>query len=159
MMNVKPIPDGYQTATPYLIVHEAARALEFYKQAFGATETMRLADPSGKIAHAEMVIGSSPIMLADEFPEMGCHSPKTLGGSPVTLMLYVDHVDEFFGQALAAGATLVRPVEDQFYGDRSGTLSDPFGHLWIVATHVEDVALEDIHRRFAAMNQPSAAQP
>lgn len=153
-MAVKPIPDGYQTITPYLIVHEATQAIEFYKQAFGATELMRLADATGKIAHAEIKIGNSPIMIADEFPDMGYHSPQPLSGSPVTMMFYVDDVDTQFSQALAAGAKTLRPVEDQFYGDRAGTLSDPFGHVWTIATHIEDVSLEEVNRRFsAAVNQ------
>jgi PhnB protein len=148
-MAVKPIPDGYHTATPYLIVEGAAGAIEFYKRAFGATELMRLADPSGKIGHAEIKIGDSPVMLADEFPEMGFRGPRSLGGSAVNLVLYVEDVDARFNQALAAGATAVRPVKDQFYGDRSGTLTDPFGHVWTLATHKEDVAPEEINRRFA----------
>jgi PhnB protein len=147
-MAINPIPDGYQTTTPYLIVHEATQAIEFYKKAFGATELMRLADSTGKIAHAEIKIGNSPIMLADEFPEMGFRSPQSLGGSPVTLMLYVDNVDAVFTQALDTGAKLLRPVEDQFFGDRSGTVSDPFGHVWTIATHIEDVPLEEINSRF-----------
>lgn len=149
-MTVKPIPDGYQTATPYLIVNQATHAIEFYKKAFGAIELMRLADDTGKIAHAEIKIGNSPIMLADEFPEMGFRSPQSLGGSPVTIMLYVDNVDDQFSQALAPGANPLRPVEDQFFGDRSGTLSDPFGHVWTIATHIEDVSPEEINRRFNA---------
>ncbi|NJN85840.1 MAG: VOC family protein [Leptolyngbyaceae cyanobacterium SL_7_1] len=149
-MAVKPVPDGYQTVTPYLAVQEAARAIEFYKQAFGATEFMRLADNNGKIAHAEIKIGDSIIMLADEYPDMGFHSPQTLNGSPVTLMVYVENVDEQFNRAIAAGATTVRPLEDQFYGDRTATLSDPFGHNWIIASHVEDVSLEEIKTRMSA---------
>jgi PhnB protein len=156
-MVVKPIPDGYHAPLPYLIVSNADRAIEFYKQAFDAVESMRLAAASGKVAHAEVQIGNSPIMLADEFPEMGHRSPQTLGGSPVTIMLYVEDVDQQFAQALAAGAQAVRPVEDHFYGDRSGSLSDPFGHVWILATHIEDVPADEINRRFnnylAQMNQ------
>ncbi len=149
-MAVNPIPDDYQAAIPYLIVNEANQAIEFYKQAFGAVELMRLAAPSGKIAHAEIAIGKARVMLADEFSEMGCQSPQTLNGTPVTLMLYVEDVDAQFGQAMAAGATAVRPVEDQFYGDRAGTLADPFGHLWMLATHIEDVAPEELQRRFSS---------
>lgn len=150
-MAVKKIPDGYHTATPYLIVKGAAQAIEFYKQAFGATELWRLADPSGKVMHAEIKIGDSPIMLADEFPEMGAVSPLTLGGSSVSILLYVDDVDALAAQAVAAGAKVLRPVTDQFYGDRSGTFSDPFGHQWSLATHQEDLSAEEIQNRFATM--------
>ncbi|MFQ3615094.1 MAG: VOC family protein [Cyanobacteriota bacterium] len=150
-MTVKPIPDGYPAVTPYLIVHDAAGAIAFYQQAFGATELMRLADPSGKLAHAEIKIGNSPIMLSDEFPEMDYRSAQAIGSTPVSLMLYVEDVDSLFRQALAAGATEVRPVENQFYGDRAGTLSDPFGHVWTLATHVEDVSMEEVNARFSAM--------
>ncbi|MEO6410901.1 MAG: VOC family protein [Burkholderiaceae bacterium] len=149
-MAVNPIPDGYQAVTPYLIVSGAARALDFYKQIFGATETMRLAGPNG-IAHSEFRIGQSVVMLADESPDMGYKGPVALGGSPVSLMLYVADVDATFRRALAAGAVQQRPVQDQFYGDRSGTLEDPFGHIWTVATHIEDVAPDEIDRRLAAM--------
>lgn len=129
----------------------AAQAIEFYKQAFGATELWRLADPSGKVMHAEIKIGDSPIMLADEFPEMGAVSPLTLGGSSVSILLYVDDVDALAAQAVAAGAKVLRPVTDQFYGDRSGTFSDPFGHQWSLATHQEDLSAEEIQNRFATM--------
>ena len=149
-MAVKPIPDGYQAVTPYLIVSGAARALDFYTQVFGATELMRLAGPNG-VAHAEMRIGDSVVMLADESPDMGYKGPVALGGSPVSLMLYVADVDATFQRAIAAGAVQQRPVKDQFYGDRSGTLEDPFGHVWTVATHIEDVAPDEIDRRLAAM--------
>jgi PhnB protein len=149
-MAVKPIPDGYTTATPYLIIKDAASAIEFYKQAFGATELMRFADPSGKIGHAEIKIGNSPIMLADEFPEMGVRGPQSFGGTPVSILLYVEDVDARFRQAIAAGANETRPVKDQFYGDRSGTLVDPFGHVWTLATHKEDVSLEEVNKRFEA---------
>ena len=148
MGNAKPIPEGYHTATPYLIIKDAARAIEFYKKAFGATEMMRFAQPDGKIGHAEIKIGDSHIMLADEFPEMGARSPQSLGGSPVSILLYVPDVDARFRQALAAGAKEMRPVKDQFYGDRSGTLTDPFGHVWTLATHKEDVSPEEVNRRF-----------
>jgi PhnB protein len=153
-MAVKPIPDGYHTATPYLIVKDAPRAIEFYKQAFGATELMRLADPSGKVGHAEIKIGNLPIMLADEHPEMGIRGPRSIGGSPVILALYVEDVDARFRQALAAGAKELRPVKDQFYGDRSGTLEDPFGHMWTLATHKEDVSPEGMQKRFEAAMKP-----
>jgi PhnB protein len=155
-MAVKAIPKGYHTATPYLIVHDAARAIDFYTRAFDATELMRFADPSGRVGHAEIKIGNSPIMLADECPEMGHRSPQSLGGAAVSILLYVKDVDALFSQALAAGATVRQPVADQFYGDRSGTLEDPFGHVWTLATHQEDVSLEEIHQRFAALRkQPS----
>ena len=150
MSKVKAIPDGYHTATPYLIIKDAARAIEFYKTAFGATEIMRMAEPSGKVTHAEIKIGNSPIMLADEFPEMGARSPQTIGGSPVSIFLYVENVDALANQAIAAGAKVLMPVQDQFWGDRYGKLADPFGHLWDIATHKEDVAPEEIHKRAAA---------
>jgi PhnB protein len=148
-MAVKPIPDGYHTVTPYLYVKDAARAIEFYKKALAATELMRFAEPSGKVRHAEIKIGNSPIMLAEEFPEMGSRSPQSLGGSTVGILLYVEDVDARFQQALAAGATALMPVKDQFYGDRSGTLTDPFGHVWTIATHKEDVSHEEVVKRFA----------
>ena len=158
-MAVKPIPDGYHTVTPYLIVKDAARALEFYKKAFSATEVMRLAHgPDGRIGHAEIRLGDSVVMLADEHPEMGARSPQTIGGSPVSLCLYVHDVDALANQAVAAGAKVVRPVQDQFYGDRSGTFADPFGHVWTIATHKEDVAPEEMRRRFeAATKRPGNA--
>ncbi|CAN5353012.1 Dot/Icm type IV secretion system effector PhnB [soil metagenome] len=146
-----PIPEGYKGATPYLCVNGAASAIDFYKQAFGAMETMRIADPSGKIGHAEIKIGEAPIMLADEFPDMGFRSPQAFGGSPVTIHLYVADVDTLFSQAVAAGAKAVEPVEDKFYGDRAGKLEDPFGHVWYIATHKEDVAPEEVQKRAAAM--------
>jgi PhnB protein len=149
-MAVKPVPDGYHTVTPYLIVKGAASAIDFYVRAFGATELMRLAAPDGKIGHAEIKIGDSPIMLADEFPEMGAVSPQTLGGSAVHLAIYLEDVDARFKQAIAAGGKEVRPVRDQFYGDRSGTLMDPFGHQWTLATHKEDVSPEEMNRRYEA---------
>lgn len=147
---VKPIPEGYHTATPYLIARDAARAIEFYKKAFGATELMRMADPSGKVKHAEVKIGDSPIMLADEFPEMGARSPQSFGGSPVSIYLYVEDVDVTFSQAIAAGAKELQPLKDQFYGDRSGGVTDPFGHVWYIATHKEDVSPEELGKRAAA---------
>ncbi len=148
---VKPVPDGYQGATPYLCVKGAADAIEFYKKAFGATETMRLTGPDGRLGHAEIRIGPACVMLADEFPEMGVVSPKTLGGSPVTIHLYVEDVDALAGRAQAAGIKVLRPVTDQFYGDRGGKFEDPFGHLWFLATHKEDVSPEEMSRRAAAM--------
>jgi len=147
-MTAKPIPDGYHTVTPYLIVKDAARALDFYQQAFGATELFRMAGPNGTIGHAEIKIGDSPIMLADEHPEHGFVGPQTLGGTPVSICLYVKDVDVLAQRAIAAGAKVLRPVKDQFYGDRSGTLADPFGHVWTISTHVEDVPPEEMSRRF-----------
>jgi PhnB protein len=153
---VKPIPDGYHSVTPYLVVGDGARAIEFYKEAFGATELFRMDGPGGKIHHAEIRIGDSNIMLADEHPEMNARSPQTLGGSPVSLMLYVTDVDATVGKAVEAGAKLLRPVADQFYGDRTGGVEDPFGHAWYIATHVEDVAPEELQKRAAAANPGGA---
>jgi PhnB protein len=152
-MAAKPVPDGYHTVTPYLIINGAARALEFYKKAFGAEERFRMADPSGKIGHAEIQIGDSMIMLADEYPQMGFKGPPAPGASPVSIHLYVDNVDAWADRAIAAGATVMRPVQDQFYGDRSGTLIDPFGHVWSISTHKEDLTPEEIGRRAAAMKK------
>jgi PhnB protein len=147
MIMVKAIPEGYHSITPYLITKGASDAIEFYKRAFGATEIMRMPKPDGKIGHAELSIGDSKIMLADEYPEKGYRSPLSIGGAAVSIMLYIDKVDEVFKRALAAGAKELMPVQDQFYGDRSGTLQDPFGHMWTVATHVEDVPPEEMGRR------------
>ena len=149
MANVKPIPDGYHSVTPYLIIKGAGNAIEFYKKAFGATELFRM-DSEGKVGHAEIKIGDSPIMLSDEHPELGYTSPTTLGGTPVGIMIYVDDVDTIFKQAIAAGGEQQKPVQDQFYGDRSGSLKDPFGHVWHVATHKEDVSPEEMEKRMAA---------
>jgi PhnB protein len=149
-MAAKPVPAGYHTATPYLIIKDAARAIEFYKQAFGAEEILRLADPTGRVEHAEIRIGDSPIMLADEIPDVGANGPQTLGGSPVSILLYVEDVDALIGRAVAAGARMIRPVKDQFYGDRSGTIADPFGHIWTIATHKEDLTPEEIQKRVEA---------
>jgi PhnB protein len=146
-MATKPIPEGYHSITPYLIVNGAAKAIDFYKLAFGAVELMRMPGPDGKLGHAEIRIGDSVIMLADEHPEMGYRSPTSLGGSAVSLMVYVERVDDVFGRAIAKGAKQLQPIKDQFYGDRSGTLQDPFGHTWTVATHVEDVPPEEMRRR------------
>ncbi len=143
---VKPIPAGYHTATPYLIINDAASAIDFYTRAFGAKESMRF-EHGGKIGHAEIRIGDSAIMLADEFPEMGARSPQSFGGSPVSIHLYVEDVDALVAQAVEAGAKLQRPVEDKFYGDRSGSVEDPFGHMWHIATHKEDLTLEELHKR------------
>jgi len=139
-------------ATPYLCVKDAAAAIRFYVEAFGAVETMRLTEPtSGRIGHAELRIDDARVMLAEEYPEMNVLSPMTLGGSPVTLHLYVTDVDTFIARAVAAGARLVRPVQDQFYGDRAGRVVDPFGHAWVFATHREDVAPAELERRFTAL--------
>ena len=144
---VKPIPEGYHTATPYLILKDAAQGIEFYKRAFAATELMRFPAPGGRIGHAEIKIGDSHIMLADEFPDMGHKSPKSLGGTPVSIMLYVKDVDATTAQAVSAGGKLTRAVKDQFYGDRSGTVEDPFGHVWHISTHKEDIAPDEMDRR------------
>lgn len=153
---VKAIPEGYHSVTPYIIVSDAAGAIEFYKGAFGATELFRMDGPGGKIHHAEIKIGDSHIMLADEHLEMNARSPRTLGGSPVSLMLYVTDVDATVGKAIEAGAKLLRPVANQFYGDRTGGIEDPFGHAWYIATHVEDVAPEELKKRAAAAHGVSA---
>jgi PhnB protein len=145
-MAVAPLPAGYPTVTPYLVVDAANEAIEFYKQAFGATELFRLAAPGNKVAHAEIRIGDSPVMLADEDGAMN-PSAKKLGATPVSFMIYVPDVDAAFARAVAAGATVRRPVADQFYGDRTGTLVDPFGHVWSLGTHVEDVTPEEMDRR------------
>jgi PhnB protein len=147
--NVKPIPDGYHSITPYLSVNGAAAAIEFYQKAFRAREVMRMAQPDGRIGHAELELGDSRIMLADEFPEMNFRAPGSIGGTAVHLHLYVADVDAVIGEAVAAGATLIRPVQDQFYGDRSGTVTDPYGHVWHVATHVEDLSPAELKRRAA----------
>src|SRR5690349_11654247 len=151
MSPVQPIPAGHHTVTPYLAVRHGVAALEFYKKAFGATEVYKLIMPDGRLGHAEMRLGDSLIMLSDEFPEYGGKAPEALGGSPVALQLYVEDVDAFFKRALAAGAKERKPVMDQFYGDRSGQLEDPFGHLWWVATHKEDVTPEEMQKRVQTM--------
>jgi PhnB protein len=158
MPAVKPVPDGYPSLTPYLIVGDAAGAIAFYQQVFGAKLRMKLDGPDGKIGHAELEIGNSLIMLADEHPEMGALSPKTVGGTPVGLHVYLEDVDAVAAKAVAAGAMLKRPVENQFYGDRLGSIVDPFGHLWHISTHVEDVSPEEIGRRAAAMAEGQQAQ-
>ena len=147
-MTVRPIPEGYHTVTPYLYIRGAARALDFYRSAFSAVELMRFPGPGGKLMHAEIKIGDSVIMLADENPQMGARSPESYGGSASSLCIYADNVDALFGQAVAAGAKVVRPVSNQFYGDRSGTVQDPFGHQWTISTHTEDVAPDEMMRRF-----------
>lgn len=151
---VQPIPKGYHTVTPYLVIDGAAKAIEFYKKAFGATEIMRMPGPGGKIGHAEIKIGDSPIMMADEHPEMGYRGPKALGGTPVSTLLYVEDADKTFNAAISNGAKSLKPMADQFYGDRMGTLEDPFGHVWSIGTHVEDVSPEEMKRRMAEL-QPA----
>ena len=150
MADVQPIPPGYPRVSPYLCVDGAAAAIDFYRSVLGAVERVRMDGPAGRIGHAELEIGDSLIMLADEFPEMGTRSPKSLGGTPVTISVYVEDVDSVFERAVQAGAQTVRPVENQFYGDRSGQFEDPFGHRWNVATHVEDVGPEEMARRAAS---------
>ena len=150
MTKVKPIPDGYHSVTPYLYIDGAARAIDFYKQAFGAVEVMRLEASGGKIGHAEIKIGDSHVMLADEFPDMGARGPHTIGGTAVGLMVYLPDVDVVVDRAVKAGATLERPVENKFYGDRTGGIIDPFGHRWYISTHVEDVPPEEMEKRAAA---------
>jgi PhnB protein len=151
MANVKPIPDNYPRVTPYLIVDGADAAIRFYSTVLGATERGRLAGPDGKVGHAELALGDSLIMLADEFPDMGQRDPKAIGGTPVTISVYVEDVDAVFERALQAGATSLRPVETQFYGDRAGQFEDPFGHRWSIATHVEDVPPEEMAKRAEQM--------
>jgi PhnB protein len=154
MADVKPIPEGYHSLTPYLVMNGAADAMEYYKKAFGAVELFRM-EHGGKIGHAEMKIGDSPFMLADEQEQH--KGPKSLGGTPVSLMIYVDDVDKIYPQALAEGGTEVKPLQDQFYGDRSGTLTDPFGHIWTVATHKEDVTPEEMDKRLASLHGQGAS--
>jgi PhnB protein len=151
MMTVKPIPDGYHSITPYLIVKDAVDAIAFYQQAFDATEILRLDGPGGSVMHAELQVGDSRIMMADECPDMNALAPQSPGSSGVGLCLYVENVDEIVAQAIEAGAEIQRPLQDQFYGDRSATLQDPFGHVWTVATHIEDVSPEEMDRRMAEM--------
>jgi PhnB protein len=154
MANVKPIPDGYHSVTPYLIIRGAAQAMEFYSKAFGAKEQFKMPGPDGKIGHAEMRIGDSVIMLADENPKMGHKSPATIGGSPISILLYVQDCDAVFNQAVKAGAEVERPLANQFYGDRTGGVKDPFGFSWYIATHVEDVSPDEMERRAKEM-QPA----
>lgn len=150
-MSAKPIPAGHRTVTPYLSIKGGVEALDFYTKAFGAVEVSKLILPDGRLGHAEIRLGDSMIMLADEFPEFGGKAPTTLGGTPVCIHLYVEDVDGFFKKALAAGAKERKAVTDQFYGDRSGQLEDPYGHLWWVATHKEDIPQEELQRRVEAM--------
>lgn len=148
---VQAIPAGYAGVTAYLIIRGATRALDYYKKAFGAVELMRFPGENGTIGHAEIKISQGVVMLADEMPQMGYNSPQSIGGTPVSLMFYVTDVDAHFAQAIAAGGTVKQEVKDQFYGDRSGTLVDPFGHVWTIATHKEDVSVEEMQKRMAAM--------
>ncbi len=156
MANVKPVPEGFHTVTPYLFIKGAARAIEFYKNAFGAAEIVRMPGPGGQVMHAELKIGDSVVMLADENPQIGALSPQSIGGTGSGLNIYIPNVDAVVQKAVDAGAKLVRPVKDQFYGDRSGTLIDPFGHMWFVATHVEDVSPEEMRKRMAAAQAAGA---
>ena len=149
-MAVKPIPEGYHTVTPYLAVDDAAEAIEYYKQAFGATERVRMEAPGGKIGHAELEIGDSLVMLADPFPQGSTSPPKELGGTSASVFLYVDDVDAVVERAVDAGATVTMEIEDQFWGDRFGSVQDPFGHVWSIATHVEDVPPEEMAERAKA---------
>ncbi|HUA90566.1 MAG TPA: VOC family protein [Steroidobacteraceae bacterium] len=151
-MSVEPIPDGYHSVTPYLIVDGAARAIDYYQRAFGATELLRMTDKGGRIGHAELRVGDSVVMMADAHPDMGYRSPHSLGGTAVSILLYVADVDATFRRAIEAGGKLRREVADQFYGDRMGTFEDPFGHVWTIATHIEDVAPEELQRRMAAQH-------
>ena len=158
-MPVSPIPEGYHSVTPYLILKNAAAAIEFYKKALGAVELYRMEAPGGKIGHAEIRIGDSPVMLADEYPDMGYKGPESLGGTSVSLMVYVADVDKVYPQAIAAGGKELRPLQNQFYGDRSGTLSDPFGHVWTISSHVEDVSEEEMAKRAeAAMKEAGVVE-
>jgi PhnB protein len=147
---VQPIPEGYPRVTPYLVVDGASDAIDFYRSVLGATERMRMAGPDGKVGHAELEIGKSVVMLADEHPEMGAVGPKTVGGTPVSIHVYVEDVDSVFENAIQAGAEELQPLEDKFYGDRSGAFKDPFGHHWSIATHVEDVPPDEMQKRAAA---------
>lgn len=156
-MTANPIPDAYRTPTAYLIVNDASQAITFYLNAFDAVESVRLADPNGKVMHAELRINGTPFMLADEFPDMGYRSPHSLGGSPVSVLLYVEDVDVQFKKALAAGAKEMLPVQDQFDGDRRGTLVDPFGHIWLLASRKEEISLEEMKRRFETMIKQGGA--
>jgi len=148
--HISPVPDEHRPLAPYLIVKEAARAIAFYVEAFGARELYRLVDPAAKIGHAELEIAGAKVMLADEYPDFGALAPPTIGGSPVSLHLYVPDVDGAFARAVAAGATVLRPVTDEFFGDRTGTVTDPFGHRWQLATRKEAVSPQEMQRRMDA---------
>ncbi len=157
MATVKPIPEGYHSVTPYLFVRTAALAIDFYKSVFGAAEILRMPGPNGRIMHAELKIGNSIVMLADENPQTGIMSPQTIGGSPSSLLVYVENVDAVMQKALESGAKQLHPIKNQFYGDRSGSLLDPFGHMWSVATHVEDVSPEEMKKRMSAMGHAAGS--
>lgn len=150
---VKPIPEGYHNITPYLVIKGAAAAIDFYKEAFGATEIMRMPQPDGRVGHAELKFGDSVVMLADEYPEMQVVGPRTLGNTSVGLLLYLDDVDKAVERAVSLGATIKKPIADQFYGDRMGTIEDPFGHKWTLAVHIEDVTPEEMERRMAEQSK------
>ena len=147
MKKVSYIPKGYNSVTPYLVIQGAAKAIEYYKKVFGAKEVMRMAGPDGRVGHAELQIGESRIMLADEYPQMGNRSAESIGASPVSLLVYIEDCDKVVERAVAAGAKVLKPVQDQFYGDRSGFIQDPFGHLWGIATHIEDVSPKEMDER------------
>jgi PhnB protein len=151
MSKPRPIPEGYHSVTPYLMVNDCAKAIDFYKKAFGATELARMPMPDGRIGHAEIKIGDSPIMLADDSPQATARSPKALNGTSIGIAIYVEDCDALIARAIEAGATVVRPIQNQFYGDRSGTILDPFGHLWTIGTHIEDVSPEEMKRRMDEM--------
>lgn len=154
MAKVKPIPDGYQSVIPYLIIDGAGDAIDWYTKSLGAKEMVRMGGPGGKVGHAELQFGDSVVMLADEYPDMGIKSPKTIGGSPVNICVYLEDVDATFDDAVKGGAKVLQPVEDKFYGDRSGQIEDPFGHVWSLMTHVEDVSPEEMERRMAEQMPP-----
>lgn len=157
MSNVKPIPEGFHSVTPYLFVRNAAGAMDFYKDVFGAAELVRMRGPDGRIMHAELKIGDSIVMLADENPSMGMMSPQTVGGFSTGMHVYVENADPVMQRAVAAGAKILRPINNQFYGDRSGTVLDPFGHMWSISTHVEDVSPDEMKKRMAAASQAAAS--
>ena len=148
---VNPVPEEFHTVTPYMTINGASGAIEFYKEAFGATEIFRWADPDGRVRHAEVVIGDSPVMLTDEAPDFGMAGPQSLGGSPVHMFLYVKDADAVFERAIAAGATELMPVEDSEDGDRRGGVTDPFGHVWYIGTHIEDISRKELQKRYDAM--------
>jgi len=157
MASVKPIPDGYRSVTPYLFIKGAASAIDYYKNIFGAKERMRMPGPNGRVMHAELEIGNSVIMLADENPQVGARSPETIGGASCSFHVYVENVDAIVQKAVDSGGKLARPVKDEFYGDRTGTVIDPFGHIWSIATHIEDVTPEEMKKRMANLMSQSTS--
>lgn len=159
MAAVTPIPESYPRVCPYLHIDGAADAIEFYRRVFGATERMRMDGPDGKVGHAELEIGNSVVMLADEYPDMGISGPKTIGGTPVALSIYVEDVDATVAKATGGGATVKEPVQDRFYGDRVGQIEDPFGHVWSIQTHIEDVSAEEMRRRAEAATSNGGGPP